>query len=303
MSLSPDAPPAGGGSMKFAWDTILPPLIETLKPKRLVEVGAFLGDGTRPMLAHCRAVDGLLHVVDPLSADPELRRQQLDIFETLARDNPDHLRFHREPSLPLLDRIGPYDAIFLDGDHNWFTVIEELRAVERMALASGIVPLIVLDDIGWPHGRRDAYFAPEAIPAEHRHPHRRGGLVPGQSALVDGGGPFAQFLHAEHEGGPRNGVRTALEDFLAETSLDLVCREIPLRSGTAVVLPRDESETSAQINQWLDAWSFGETQKGPLWRMSAELIALVNTIGPLSQEVVALRRAVAERAHLPANSA
>ena len=279
--------------MSFAWDTVVGPLIDILKSTTIVEVGAEHGVGSRRLLEFCRKYDGKMHVIDPLSPDQDGARHQAEIFATLLRENPGRLTFHRARSLPLLDEIGPYDAIFIDGDHNWYTVIEELRAVERMALKHGVVPLIAVDDVGWPHGRRDAYFAPETIPAEHRHPSGRGGAIPGSSALVEGG-PFGGLIQAEHEGGPRNGVRTAVEDFLRETSLDLACRMIPLRAGSAILLPRDDSPASAPVRHWLDAWSIGETQMSVLWDLSAELLALINTVGPMSSELVALRQRVAE---------
>lgn len=288
--------------MRYAWDTFLAPLVDILKPKRLVEVGAYLGDGTHRILEYCRPNGGFVHVIDPLAQEPDLRQQQQGIFDGLARDNPEHFKFHCARSVPLLDELGPYDMILIDGDHNWYTVIEELRAVERMALSHGIVPLIALDDIGWPHGRRDAYFAPEVVPAEYRHPYRQCGIVPGQSAMVEGGAPFSDFLHAEHEGGPRNGVRTAVEDFLQETTLDLAYREIPLRSGTTVLVPRDDTPTGALVRNWLDAWSFGESQMAALWKMSAEYIAMVNTMGPMSRENRLLGEALAKAARVPANS-
>lgn len=188
--------------MKFAWDAIFGTLVDMLKPKRLVEVGAFYGHGTRRILEYCREADAVLQTLDPLSPNPAEARGQQEVFDGLVREFPGRLTFHRECSLPLLDRIGPYDAILIDGDHNWYTVIEELRSVERMALTHGIVPLIVLDDVGWPHGRRDCYYVPDRVPEAFRHPHRRAGITPGQSALIDPGGYFQNFHHAEHEGGP-----------------------------------------------------------------------------------------------------
>lgn len=279
--------------MKFAWDAIFGTLVDILKPRRLVEVGAFYGDGTRRILEYCRSADAVLRTIDPLSPDPEAARQQQEVFDGLAREFLGRLTFHRDCSLPLLDQIGPYDAILIDGDHNWYTVIEELRAVERMAQTHGVVPLIVLDDIGWPHGRRDCYYVPERIPEAFRHLSRRAGVHPGQSALIEGGGYFQGFWHAEHEGGVRNGVRTAVEDFLKETSLDLVCRQIPLRSGTAVLVPRDDTPAGAPVRLWLDAWSFPESQLDALWQLSAEFMALKNMEGPLVNEVQQLRQALA----------
>jgi len=60
-----------------------------------------------------------------------------------------------------------------------------------------------------------------------------------------------------------------------------------------VLIPRDDGPSGAAIRHWLDAWQFGETQMAALWEASAEHIALINMIGPLTSEVAALRRQVA----------
>ncbi len=107
-----------------------------------------------------------------------------------------------------------FDCIFIDGDHNWYTVFNELRLIdERALLRPG--GYVFLHDVGWPYGRRDMYYQPDTIPGEFRRPFARKGMVRGQSALADDGGINPKFLNALEEGGPRNGVLTAVEDFLA----------------------------------------------------------------------------------------
>jgi hypothetical protein len=70
-------------------------------------------------------------------------------------------------------------------------------------------------DVGWPHARRDDYFDPELVPEEFRQPTvEGGGLFPGVAQPRQGGLPYK--FPAEHEGGPRNGVLTAVEDFVGE---------------------------------------------------------------------------------------
>ena len=54
--------------------------------------------------------------------------------------------------------------MILDGDHNYFTLSEELRLIEPSAARARGLPLLILHDIGWPLARRDAYYAPERIP-------------------------------------------------------------------------------------------------------------------------------------------
>lgn len=72
-------------------------------------------------------------------------------------------------------------------------------------------------DVGWPYGRRDMYYDPQQIPKEHRHPSARSGMVPGRSELSPQG-INATYWNATNEGGPRNGVLTAIEDFAKSRS-------------------------------------------------------------------------------------
>ena len=68
----------------------------------------------------------------------------------------------------------------------------------------------------WPYGRRDLYYQPDTIPAEFRHPFAEKGIVRGQSRLAEVGGLNSRnYQNALEEGGPKNGVLTAIEDFLA----------------------------------------------------------------------------------------
>ena len=53
----------------------------------------------------------------------------------------------------------------IDGDHNYFTVSEELRLIGERAPGAEL-PLLLFHDVCWPHGRRDDYFDPEQIPAD-----------------------------------------------------------------------------------------------------------------------------------------
>jgi predicted O-methyltransferase YrrM len=118
--------------------------------------------------------------------------------------------------------IGPasgFDCILIDGDHNWYTVFNELRLIRERALVrpGGFV---FLHDVDWPYGRRDLYYQPHTIPAEFRHPYAQKGMVRGQNALAEVGGMNSTYANACAEGGARNGVLTAVEDFLAQYPRD-----------------------------------------------------------------------------------
>ena len=55
------------------------------------------------------------------------------------------------------------DVVVIDGDHNYYTVSEELRLIGERAPGADL-PLLLFHDVCWPHARRDDYFAPERDP-------------------------------------------------------------------------------------------------------------------------------------------
>ena len=213
--------PGRWGASLVANAELLVALLDAAQARSVIEVGAYAGDLTRLLLLWAERPGARIVAIDPLP-QPELTQ--------LARDRTE-LELIREPSLEALAHAEPADAVILDGDHNYYTVSEELRLVTERA--SGTPPLIICHDVCWPHGRRDTYFAPERIPPEHRQPAPEGGfLYPGIDGLHSAGLPYR--APAFHEGGPRNGVLTALEDFLASHD-ELTYAVIPAFFGLGVV--------------------------------------------------------------------
>ncbi len=209
------------------FESVIRPLLAALAPRVLVEVGSEAGLSTRRLLAFCHEHGAVLHAVDPAP--------RLDLA-AWQREHGERLVFHRGRSLEVLPRLPAYDAIFIDGDHNWYTVTGELQAVERMAATHHRpLPLTVLHDVGWPYGRRDLYYAPQDIPEEHRQAHARRGMRPGKPGLAPQGGVNAGLCNAVQEGGPRNGVLTAVEDYLAGSDRELELVMIPGFSGLGIV--------------------------------------------------------------------
>ena len=111
-----------------------------------------------------------------------------DLLE-LVDEYPD-LEVVEETSLEALEHLPIADAIVLDGDHNYYTLSNELRLIAERA-PDGQMPLLVFHDVCWPLARRDQYAAPERIPAEHRHPYGEDiKLVPGQPGHRGAGAPL-----------------------------------------------------------------------------------------------------------------
>lgn len=213
------------------WDTVLAPVLDRLAPSMVVEVGSELGRTTRNLAAFCRERGAVLHAIDPKP-----------LFDAAAweREFAPALVMHRAPSLEVLPTLPPADAVLLDGDHNWYTVFHELSLLaDGAARAERPFPVTFLHDIGWPYGRRDLYYAPDRIPAEFRHPHEKKGLTPGEPGLLPTGGVNRFACNACQEGGPRNGVLTAVEDFLTARAPDLRLIVVPGFHGLGVVFPAD----------------------------------------------------------------
>ncbi len=219
------------------------PLLDALGPRVVVEVGVEVGAVTGPLLQWAQANGATVHAVDP---DPTLN------VDRLTAQYGEQLRFHRRKSLEVLDEIADVDLALIDGDHNWYTVIEELRALERRARGDGREPpVVLLHDVGWPYGRRDLYYDPQAIPEAHRQPHARAGVKPGRSEL--GPGLNDHLENAQLEGTPANGVLTAVEDYVAQSPTQWRTWSLPGLSGMAILASGPVLETSEPLRELLDS--------------------------------------------------
>ena len=136
-----------------------------------------------------------------------------------------------------------FDCILVDGDHNWYTVFNELRIIRERALLRP-EGFVFLHDVDWPYARRDLYYQPATIPPEFRHSFAQKGIVRGQSSLADAGGLNRDYFNASHEGGSRNGVLTAIEDFLAQHPNDYRFFTIHYQWGLGVLQLRSQRPRS-----------------------------------------------------------
>jgi Methyltransferase domain len=193
--------PARWGASLAQSAELLLPCLDAAGARSVVEIGAFAGDLTRVLVAWAAERGARVTAVDP-APQPDL--EALEGIELVRRTSLDAL-----PEIPLPD------AVIIDGDHNYYTVGEELRLIGERAPGADL-PLLLFHDVSWPHGRRDDYHDAGAIPEAFRHPVAggQGGLFPGDAGLRRGGLPYPRS--AAREGGARNGVLTAVEDFVAD---------------------------------------------------------------------------------------
>jgi hypothetical protein len=203
--------------------------------REIVEIGAEYGGMSALLAEHCRTRAGQFTTIDPAP-----KRE----FQNWLTANPD-VRHLAKTSLEAIDEVGQADAWIVDGDHNWYTVYHELRQIEAISRRAGKPVLVFLHDVGWPCGRRDMYYAPQQIPPEYRHPHSyEAGAIPDRAPLVQGRGfrGIGHFAFASVSGGPRNGVMTAIDDFLAEAlreGREFGFAEIPAVFGLGVLFDLD----------------------------------------------------------------
>jgi len=196
--------------------------------RSVVEIGGEDGTFTAELLSWAAARDGRVSCIDPTPS-----KGLVDLVEAS-----DVGELHRCTSLEALPAMPPSDVYLVDGDHNYFTLLHELEAIE--AISGPAFPLVFIHDVGWPSGRRDMYYSPETLPAEAVHPYDYGrGAVIGSSDLVETGfRGEGEFAWAEAEGGPANGVLTAVEQFLADRP-QLKLQVVPCVFGLGVVYPSD----------------------------------------------------------------
>lgn len=173
-----------------------------------VEIGSESGAVTRELLDVAREREGRLTTVEPTPAP--------DVVELECAEDAFRLVVGLSPAA--LADVDAADAWIIDGDHNHWTVTHELRAILDKAAAADSPALIVLHDVGWPCARRDFYYAPASLPPEAVRPHTWWRAVRPEEAGVVGSGlrGEGEMAVALEEGGPANGVLTAIEDVLAE---------------------------------------------------------------------------------------
>ena len=223
------------------FDSVIRPLLDVVRPRLIVEVGAEAGEHTRKLLEW--ADDVVVEVIDPAP--------KLDATSWKSEFG-DRLVIHQERSLNALPRLTHADVVLIDGDHNWYTVRHELELIERAAQHAGHeLPVVALHDLGWPYGRRDLYYMPEAIPAAYRQPYEQLGMRPGTGELDPSGGLNPHLYNAIYEHDARNGVRTAVEDFLRETEQDIDFLYVPGLHGLGLLVSADRVQANKPLRKKL----------------------------------------------------
>lgn len=218
-----------GCGLNRMWNDLLYPIIEGVNANYVVEIGSDTGSNTLNILEYCAENDAYMTTIDPFP--------KFDTKEFKARYG-DRFEIFEELSLNSLPLLQDYDVILIDGDHNWYTVYNELKIIEKNFKGKKF-PLIFLHDIGWPYGRRDLYYNPENIPEFYRQPYVKLGIYPGQLELKKEGGMNHTLCNSIYENNLKNGVLTAVEDFIDESDLQFSLKIINAFHGLGILYTND----------------------------------------------------------------
>jgi hypothetical protein len=274
------------------WLRFILPIILQLAPRQIMEVGAEFGWNTRGLLDYCREAGARLHVIDPV-LHPDLAATLADFGEEYV--------YIQGKSLDSIPAAPAPDLVLLDGDHNWYTINAELHLLYRRAAEAGVPPPVALmHDCAWPYARRDMYYDPETLNGSQRHLYAYLGCEVGRSELSEDG-MNGHLANAQHEGGPRNGVLTGVEDFIAEVQPRATLHVLPYFNGMGILVPQARSTRGLQtlIASFTQGESLLQTAKEleeSHMRARVENAQLVSRFTRRTEALVRARTLLAERA-------
>lgn len=211
--------------------SIIFPALEVANCSTVTEIGSEGGSMTAQLLEFVKQRSGWMTSIDPAPSAAA---------EALLRGTPFGV-LHRDISIRALPTCPPTDVYLIDGDHNYFTVVQELLRIERMQKQGGKPFFAIMHDVGWPCAYRDLYYNPDLIPEEWRHPHSwdRGLNLDDPGTVESGFRGCGVWACALQEGGERNGVLKAAEDFIAARDGRIRMALIPAVFGLGVLYSED----------------------------------------------------------------
>lgn len=222
------------------WDYIIGPGLQALQARKIIEIGVEHGKTTKHLAAYTQHNNAELHAID-VEHDP--------VVQDLQQQYPRSFTFYQGKSLHVLPALPLPDVVFIDGDHNWYTVFHELKVIERMATGN-VFPTVFLHDTSWPYDWRDQYTNPEDIPEQYRQPFATGGVSLKPGPPQPNSGLNHTFIHSVYAHGIRTGVRAAVQDFLNETPRTIAVLHLPGFHGLSVLIDEQLLEQDAVATWW-----------------------------------------------------
>ena len=264
--------------MPFFMDLVFTPLLEACKPFRILEIGSGQGQLTRQLVTYCRTHQSPQY---PVHLDVVDQPYQYDV-DWVKRQYARWASFHQQASVDFLPEMAyAPDMVFLHGDMNWYTVFHELTHLQTLSRRyRRPMPVTVVMHVGWPYGRRDNYKAPEKIPSMFRHPYKRRGIKVGQRALSDDPrqGLMGESLNAAEPYGPRNGVLTAVEDFLKTSPDSMELVRIEGHQGLALLVHPQWVDTLPALATLLEAFRLSPVMMQTMQALERDRLRLAEAL-------------------------
>lgn len=200
------------------FDTLIKPRLDVHNPRILLEIGVCEGATTLPLLRWCRDNDSKLISLDPVAWTGDIPDQVKQPYQDYVFKYGDE-RATPTIAAPYLETAykeglfefwdcrkitshdylkqtnDKFDAVFIDGDHNYYTVLNELKFIENKLNEGGS---IFLHDVADKWSRTDQYYDPRSIPDEFLYGDKQGVLTAVEDFLTSvGGGKVGRLAHAE----------------------------------------------------------------------------------------------------------
>lgn len=215
------------------------PLLKALRPKSICEIGCDAGNNSKLLSEFCYHNDCHLDIVDPILPSKS------DILDD------SHVAFHQQKSVDYLKNSSKASCVyFIDGDHNYSAVKQELNLINEMAEKANYPLCLFMHDTSWPWAYRDLYYSPK-MDAQNKIKYTSKGSISLYASIpCDSGLPIAKYSVIKKDGGEQNGVRKAIEDFLEKNNSWENC-SIPSLYGLTVLWTPDK--LSKQQKQFFES--------------------------------------------------
>ena len=200
-------------------------LMDVVSMSSITEIGSEAGENTAALLEYARTRNLQLTTVDPIDVPFPFDRNTTPFFTFFRGTSRDYLQGNYQCTV-----------MFMDGDHNYETVLDDLTAIHNRRQESGI-KIIFLHDVSWPWARRDLYYSLDRV--KNPHPNQSQTMVSPYQSESQYYLPSTGYNAANSEGSQHNGVLTAVEDFVAEHNTSWQYWHIPVIYGIGILVCQD----------------------------------------------------------------
>ena len=256
---------------------IIPTFLSKFKVEKVLLIGLSNENIINEVISFCIENYSILFAIDSKTNIEDLIRNNFNmsgINEYIDKN----VKYFKDEGLNILPTLKTFDAIFINDDSNWYTVYNELNLIKKN---NESFPLVFVCNNKYPHKRRDSYINPENIPKEYRNEccdtlpieYELDNEI--ESTMVKDG-----LCHAISENTEKNGVLTAIEDFLKENN-NLKFLEINPLEGISLIY-NDTSISYIRIDQILEEQVESTYTLGDLSDKFIENNLLLNHIAELN---------------------